>query len=321
MKSAILMIDISKKINLYDYVSKIEKLKNNIFNYNVVYCLLNDLFIDEANNPLYDKDLIIKENVQTLINLGLNDNVKFIIQSKIPGVYELSNKLSKYVYISKIIKNEFLKTSIQNNSLNDIKLSSLINLLNLISTLIILNANDFYEIKNIKSFYSLAQKIVNNYNQTNEEKIFLPNLIINEEFLCNNLSTDGNSFVSGKFDNDVTLVCSDDELRKKVNSIYTDPNHIKVQDKGNVDNNPLFSFVDAICLDSDVKEYFDLDGIDELKNHYKNGGIGDFKIKNMVYNSFLKKFSSCKNAIDTNVISNRILKDTNEILKLKKLVD
>ena len=79
------------------------------------------------------------------------------------------------------------------------------------------------------------------------------------------------------------------ELRRKINGIYTDPNHIRVEDKDSMDNNPLFAFVDAICDDEDAQEYFGLNSVNELKYHYTQGGIGDFKVKKCSIQRLLKK--------------------------------
>ena len=306
MKSAALIIDVSRKINAFDYISKIKPLMDNMDHYDVVYCLLNDLAVNDANYLIYDKKSLIKDNVQTLINLGLDKKVEYVLQSKIEGLFELSNELSKYIYISKIIKNDFLKTSIQKNSLNDIKLSTLINVANIFSSIILLNVNDLYETRNFESLSELVKKVLFNYNEANDNKLFWPNIMINQDIYCNNLSADGNSFISEKFDNDISLDLVGEELQAKINGIFTDPNHIRVQDKGTVEGNPLFAFVDAICSDADVKEFFGLDSIEKLKDNYIEGGIGDFKIKKMLYSAFLKKFECCSSKINADEIYSRL---------------
>ena len=306
MKSAVIVIDISKKINVYDYVSKIKPLLDNLNSYDKVYCILNNLLVDETSSLLYDKNTLVFESMKTLTNLGFNEKVTFLLQSNLLGLYPLSSELSKHIYISKIIKNEFLNTSIQKNSINDIKLSSLINVTNIISSIILVNADDLYASKTFEPLYYFAKKILTNYNESNDKKLFLPKLVLNNELTCNNLSADGNAFISDKFDNDLDLCLSGEELRRKINGIYTDPNHIRVEDKGSVDNNPLFAFVDAICDDEDVQEYFGLNSVNELKYHYTQGGIGDFKVKKMLYSAFVKKFSICLNEIDPKILESRL---------------
>ena len=306
MKSAVIVIDISKKINVYDYVSKIKPLLDNLDSYDKVYCVLNTLLVDETSSLLYDKNALVFESMKTLINLGFNEKVTFLLQSNLSGLYPLSSELSKHIYISKIIKNEFLNTSIQKNSINDIKLSSLINVTNIISSIILIDADDLYASKTFEPLYYFAKKILANYNESNDKKLFLTKLVLNNELACNNLSADGNAFISDKFDNDLDLCLSGEELRRKINGIYTDPNHIRVEDKGSVDNNPLFAFVDAICDDEDVQESFGLNSVNELKYHYTQGGIGDFKVKKMLYLAFVKKFSICLNEIDRKVLESRL---------------
>ena len=306
MKSAVIAIDISKKINVYDYISKIKPLLDNFANYDKVYCLLIDLLVDAGTISLCDKEARVYENMRTLINLGFNEKTTFLLQSNISGLYQLSNELSTHIYISKIIKNDFLITSIQKNSINDIKLSSLINIANIISSIIMVEADDLYASKTFEPLYNFAKKILANYNESNDIKLFLPKIVLNDALTYSNLSADGNAFISDKFDNDLDLCLTGEELKRKINGIYTDPNHIKINDKGSVKNNPLFAFVDAICEDCDVQEFFGLNSIDELKYHYTQGGIGDFKVKSMLYSSFIKKFNICSKEIDEDYLKSRL---------------
>lgn len=306
MKSAILIIDCSKKINVFDYAAKIKPIIDNVNNYEIIYCLLNDLSIYESTYISNDdKSKLIYDNVQTLINLGLDEKVKYILQSQMSGLFEMSNEVARNVYISKLIKNKYLKSSIQKNSLTDIKLSSLVNIANLFSSIILLNATELYETKNFEELYNYMQKVLSSHNEIERKKFILPQLVLNDS-LGYGLSTDGNTFISEKFDNDLAICLTGAELQTKINAIYTDPNHIRVQDKGVVDNNPLFAFVDVICEDRDVGEFFGIDSIIDLKRHYEMGGIGDFKIKKMLYSAFLKKFNCCQKKIDVNIIKKRI---------------
>ncbi len=306
MKSAILIVNTDRKINVYDYVSKIEPLLKNLCNYDKVYCLLNDLTIEDVVLTDEDKNNVMLENVQTLINLGLSDNVEYIVQSNIKGIYELTNKLSKYVYVSKMIKNEYLRSSIQKNSINDIRLNSLANIVNLISAIVLINSCDLYETPKFESLYKYARKIINTNNELQDDNIFLPQLILNSNIKIDNLSTDGNNFISDKFDNDIPLSLEGDALETKINGIFTDPNHIRVQDKGCVKNNPLFVFVDAICEDSDVLNFFKLNSKQKLKNAYENGGIGDYKVKCMLLSAFKRKFRNCNKIISKDLLLKRL---------------
>ena len=81
MKSAVIAIDISKKINVYDYISKIKPLLDNFANYDKVYCLLIDLLVDAGTISLCDKEARVYENMRTLINLGFNEKTTFLLQS------------------------------------------------------------------------------------------------------------------------------------------------------------------------------------------------------------------------------------------------
>ena len=123
----------------------------------------------------------------------------------------------------------------------------------------------------------------------------------------------GNVNVSNKFNNDCPLLSSKEEMKLKIMSIYTDPNHIKVEDKGSIVDNPLFMFVDQLCESKDVKKFFEFDGLEELKVNYEKGGVADSKVKEMLYHSVLNKFAVCKEKIERDIIVKRLYEDTYQI--------
>ena len=85
--------------------------------------------------------------------------------------------------------------------------------------------------------------------------------------------------------NCIYLKDSEEEVRKKIMSMYTDPNHIKVDDPGNVTNNTVFKYLEAFCCDEDFEKYLpEYKNLDELKAHYERGGVGDVLIKKFLNN-------------------------------------
>ena len=85
--------------------------------------------------------------------------------------------------------------------------------------------------------------------------------------------------------NCIYLKDSEEEVRKKIMNMYTDPNHIKVDDPGNVTNNTVFKYLEAFCCDEDFEKYLpEYKNLDELKAHYERGGVGDVLIKKFLNN-------------------------------------
>ena len=131
-----------------------------------------------------------------------------------------------------------------------------------------------------------ANEIVRKFNSIygevlNECKILLP-----ENNICARLpGLDGNNKMSKSLGNCIYLSDTEEELQRKVMSMYTDPNHIKVEDPGSIEGNTVFTYLAAFANENHFKKYLpEYQNLDELKNHYKKGGLGDVKIKKFLFN-------------------------------------
>ena len=95
--------------------------------------------------------------------------------------------------------------------------------------------------------------------------------------------TDGKAKMSKSLGNCIFLSDTSDEVKQKIRSMYTDPTHIHVNDPGNVEGNTVFTYLDAFCRPEHFERYLpEYPNLDELKNHYRRGGLGDVKIKNFL---------------------------------------
>ena len=91
--------------------------------------------------------------------------------------------------------------------------------------------------------------------------------------------------MSKSLGNCIYLSDSEEEIKKKIMSMFTDPNHLRVQDPGQVEGNPVFIYLDAFCRDEHFEKYLpDYKNLDELKAHYMRGGLGDVKVKKFLNN-------------------------------------
>ena len=126
-----------------------------------------------------------------------------------------------------------------------------------------------------------AREIVRSFNGLYGETLVEPKAVLPDNKSCMRLpGTDGMAKMSKSLGNCIYLSDSADEIKRKVMSMYTDPNHIKVSDPGDTKNNPTFIYLDAFSTEEHFKKYLpEYANLDELKAHYERGGLGDMKVK------------------------------------------
>lgn len=126
-----------------------------------------------------------------------------------------------------------------------------------------------------------TREIVRKFNSIYDEVLVEPDALLPDNDACMRLpGTDGKQKMSKSLGNCIYLADTEAEVKKKIMSMYTDPTHIQVSDPGHVEGNSVFTYLDAFCRDAHFEEYLpDYSCLDELKEHYKRGGLGDVKIK------------------------------------------
>ena len=131
-----------------------------------------------------------------------------------------------------------------------------------------------------------AREIVRSFNALYGETLVEPAALLPDNEACLRLpGTDGKAKMSKSLGNCIYLADSPDDIRQKVMSMYTDPNHLQVSDPGNTKDNPVFLYLDAFCTDEHFARYLpDYANLDELKAHYQRGGLGDVKVKKFLNN-------------------------------------
>ena len=132
--------------------------------------------------------------------------------------------------------------------------------------------------------------MVRRFNQTYGEVLVEPQILLPENTVCRRLpGTDGKEKMSKSLGNCIYLSDSADEVWQKVRSMFTDPDHLRVDDPGKVEGNAVFTYLDAFSTDNDFANYWpDYKNLDELKDHYRRGGLGDMKCKKFL-NQVLNK--------------------------------
>ena len=135
-----------------------------------------------------------------------------------------------------------------------------------------------------------TREIVSKFNSIYGETLVEPQILLPDNKACLRLpGTDGKAKMSKSLGNCIYLADTKEDVSRKVMSMYTDPDHIKVSDPGRIEGNTVFTYLDAFCKDEYFAEYLpDYNNLDELKAHYQRGGLGDVKVKRFL-NSVLEE--------------------------------
>ena len=139
----------------------------------------------------------------------------------------------------------------------------------------------------------VTRELVRRFNQVYAPVLVEPNILLPENLTARRLpGTDGKEKMSKSLGNCIYLSDSADDVWQKVRSMYTDPEHINLNDPGHVEGNAVFTYLDAFSCDQDFADFWpEYQNLDELKDHYRRGGLGDMKCKkflNQVLNKFLE---------------------------------
>lgn len=126
-----------------------------------------------------------------------------------------------------------------------------------------------------------TREIVHKFNSTYNEVLVEPEILLPSNAACLRLpGTDGKAKMSKSLGNCIYLSDTEAEVKKKVMAMYTDPDHLRVEDPGKVEGNTVFTYLDAFCRPEHFEKYLpDYESLDALKEHYRRGGLGDVKVK------------------------------------------
>ena len=142
-----------------------------------------------------------------------------------------------------------------------------------------------------------AREIVRKFNSIYGETLVEPDILLPDNKACLRLpGIDGKAKMSKSLGNCIYLSDTPEEVKRKVMSMYTDPDHIRVEDPGKIEGNCVFTYLDAFSSEEDFKEFLpDYNNLDELKDHYRRGGLGDVKVKKFLNNVLQKQLEPIRN--------------------------
>ncbi len=241
---------------------------------------------DNFDNPDKIRDNIIEVALDYL-SAGLDPSkVNIFIQSAVTELTELTFYYMNLVTISRLERNPTVKAEMQlRNFETSIPAGFFTYPVSQTSDITAFKATVVPVGEDQLPMLEQAREIVRKFNATyceeGKEVLVEPKALIPENSVCSRLpGTDGKAKMSKSLGNCIYLSDTPEEVRQKVMSMYTDPNHIKITDPGSLEGNTVFTYLDAFAKDEDFAKFCpDYKNLDEMKEHYQRGGLGDVKVK------------------------------------------
>ena len=249
------------------------------------------IFIFEADGQALTDNIDNPEKVrQNVIEVALDylacgiDPAKstIFIQSQIPELCELTFYFMDLVTVSRLQRNPTVKTEIQmRNFETSIPVGFFTYPISQAADITAFKATTVPVGEDQEPMLEQAREIVRRFNHIYGETLVEPEILLPDNAACLRLpGTDGKAKMSKSLGNCIYLSDTADEVEKKIRSMYTDPDHLKVSDPGKVEGNTVFTYLDAFSRPEHFARYLpDYADLDELKAHYRRGGLGDVKVK------------------------------------------
>lgn len=246
---------------------------------------------DNMDNPEKVRQNVIEVALDYLA-CGLDpERVTLFIQSQIPELCELSFYFMDLVTVSRLQRNPTVKTEIQMRGFeSSIPVGFFTYPVSQAADITAFRATTVPAGEDQKPMLEQATEIVRRFNYIYGDTLVEPSILLPDNAACLRLpGTDGKAKMSKSLGNCIYLSDPADEVQKKVMSMYTDPGHIHVQDPGKIEGNTVFTYLDAFCRPEHFERYLpEYPNLDEMKAHYRRGGLGDMKVKRFL-NSILQE--------------------------------
>lgn len=237
---------------------------------------------DNIDNPEKVRQNVIEVALDYLA-CGLDpEKITIFIQSQIPELCELSFYFMDLVTVSRLQRNPTIKTEIGMRGFeSSIPVGFFTYPISQAADITAFKATTVPAGEDQKPMLEQATEIVRRFNHIYGETLVEPNILLPQNAVCCRLpGTDGKAKMSKSLGNCIYLAESAKEVEKKVKSMYTDPTHLRVEDPGHIEGNTVFTYLDAFCKPEHFGLYWpDYQSLDEVKEHYQRGGLGDMKVK------------------------------------------
>lgn len=283
------------KLHLGHYVGSLKRrveLQNSGL-YDKIFIMIADAqaLTDNADNPEKVRQNIIEVALDYL-SVGLDPTKSTIfIQSQVAELCELAFYYMNIVTVSRLQRNPTVKTEIKMRNFEaNIPVGFFCYPISQAADITAFKATTVPVGEDQAPMIEQTREIVNRFNNIYGETLVEPNILLPDNAACLRLpGTDGKAKMSKSLGNCIYLSDTEADVQKKVKSMFTDPTHLKVSDPGKLEGNAVFTYLDAFSRDEHFAEFLpEYANLQELKDHYTRGGLGDMKVK-MFLNSILQE--------------------------------
>ncbi|MDY2790175.1 MAG: tryptophan--tRNA ligase [Lachnospiraceae bacterium] len=254
-----------------------------------IYIMIADAqaLTDNADNPEKVRQNIVEVALDYL-SAGLDpEKSTLFIQSMVPELTELSFYYMNLVTVSRLQRNPTVKSEIQMRHFEaSIPVGFFTYPISQAADITAFKATTVPVGEDQMPMLEQCKEIVHKFNTVYGEALVEPEILLPDNKACMRLpGIDGKAKMSKSLNNCIYLSDSESDVKKKVMSMYTDPDHIRIEDPGKIEGNCVFTYLDAFCKPEHFEQFLpDYKSLDELKEHYQRGGLGDVKVKKFLNN-------------------------------------
>ena len=279
------------RLHVGHYVGSLkERVKlQNSGEYDEIYIMIADAqaLTDNAEHPEKVRQNIMNVALDYLA-CGIDpEKCHIFIQSMVPELTELTFYYMNLVTVSRVQRNPTVKAEIQQRNFEaSIPVGFFCYPISQAADITAFKATTVPVGEDQSPMIEQTREIVHKFNSVYGETLVEPKILLPDNEACLRLpGIDGKAKMSKSLGNCIYLAEDPKDIKKKVMSMFTDPNHIRIEDPGSLEGNTVFTYLDAFCNDQHFEEYLpDYKNLDELKEHYQRGGLGDVKVKKFLNN-------------------------------------
>lgn len=299
------------KLHIGHYVGSLKRRVElqNSNKFDEIYIMIADTqaLTDKFGNVQNIKDNILEVALDYL-SIGIDPSKSTIfIQSQIPQLFELTSYFLDLVTLSRLERNPTVKGELQLRDFNGtIPVGFLCYPVSQAADITLFEATDVPVGIDQAPMIEQTVELVHKFNSLYGETLVSPNIMLDTNSNCQRLpGTDGKNKMSKSLDNCIYLSDDKSTVSKKVMNMYTDETHLKVEDKGHTENNPVFIYLEAFASKKDFDKYLpQYKCLKEMEQHYRNGGLGDVTCKKFlasVLNDFLDPIRVRRKEYENNI--------------------
>ncbi|MBQ5446124.1 MAG: tryptophan--tRNA ligase [Lachnospiraceae bacterium] len=290
------------KLHVGHYVGSLKRRVElqNSGSFDDIYIMIADAqaLTDNADNPKKVRDNIMEVALDYL-SCGIDpEKSTLLIQSEVPELTELSFYYMNLVTVSRVQRNPTVKSEIQMRNFEaSIPVGFFTYPISQAADITAFKATTVPVGEDQLPMLEQTKEIVRKFNSVYGDTLVEPEILLPDNKACLRLpGIDGKAKMSKSLGNCIYLSEETNEIKKKVMSMYTDPDHIKIEDPGKLEGNTVFTYLDAFSTKEHFEEFLpDYSCLDELKEHYTKGGLGDVKVKKFLNNVIQSELEPIRN--------------------------